>query len=280
VSPFEQLAVAWQALLRALRAMIRGGLWVPFLWLGLCEVLVLLALVGFAHPAVSWFMAPVLQRLGGAATLRYPNVFRILPALYGRADLAIGAVFGSIAVGAATWLFAEHFRGATTPAGEGLRRGFGRAVPLVLVNLPFNLLVAALAFGLEAWVAHRGSGGLVPRLASAIILGGSILLQALFFYVNALVMLEGRSVWGALSGLPETWARGFWAALLLGLVLALPLLPLQYLSNRANVIVERGTPELVGWLVAAQAAVSLALWFLLAGSATLAYLSLVREEDA
>src|SRR5690242_4169469 len=186
--------------------MVRGGLWAPFAWLGLCEALALLALVGFAHPAVSWFMAPLMRRLGGAAALRYPNVFRVLPGLYGRADLLIGAVLGSIVVGAATWLFAEHFRGATPRAGDGLGRAFRSAVPLVLVNLPFNVLVAALAFGLEAWVAHRGSGGLVPRLASLIILGGSVVIQSVFFYVNALVMLERRSVWGTLADLPRTWA--------------------------------------------------------------------------
>ena len=45
-------------------------------------------------------------------------------------------------------------------------------------------------------------------------------------------------------------------------------------------IVDRGIPELTGWVVVVQGLIGLALWFLLTGSSTLVYLSLVRREDA
>jgi hypothetical protein len=109
------------------------------------------------------------------------------------------------------------------------------------------------------------------------VLLGSVLLQSFFFYVTALVVLEGRGVLGTLAGLPLTWARGFWAALLVGLLLLLPLLPIHYLSGLSSVLVDRGRPELVGWMVLIQVALSLVLWFLLAASSSLLYLSLCAE---
>jgi branched-subunit amino acid transport protein AzlD len=62
-------------------------------------------------------------------------------------------------------------------------------------------------------------------------------------------------------------------------LLVAPLLPVHYLSDQAGLIVDRGVPELTGWLVAVQVVLGLALWFLLAGTATLVYLSLVRREE-
>ena len=80
-----------------------------------------------------------------------------------------------------------------------------------------------------------------------------VVLQALFLYLPAVVVLERRGLRGALAALPRTWARGFWAGLVLGAVALLPLLPFDALSQRVDLLVERGAPELVVWLTAAAA---------------------------
>ena len=117
------------------------------------------------------------------------------------------------------------------------------------------------------------------RLGYFATLGGVAGLQALFLYLPALVVLERRGLWRAFAGLPRAWARGFWAALLLGLVALLPLLPLDGLGQRSGLLVDRGAPELVG-LAHRDAARSsgLAVSFLLAGSSTLVYLGVVADE--
>lgn len=276
---FEQIAVAWQSLIRVFGAMRRGRLWTPFALLAACEMLVLSALVWFAHPLLSWFMAPLLRRVAGEATLRYPSLFRELPNLYAQADVFIGAFVGAVVVGAATVMFADYFHGLKPSASTGFGEAARRSLALILVNLPFNVLVFALSHWSERVMADRGSGFLVQGAVYFVILGASVVLQSLFFYVSALVVLERKSVFSALAGLPETWARGFWAAFFLGVLLVAPLLPIHYLSEQAGVIVDRGLPELTGWLVVVQCVVGLALWFLLAGSATLIYLSLVRREE-
>ncbi len=276
---FEQIAVAWQSLIRVFAAMRRGRLWAPFALLAASEALVVLALVWFAHPLLSWFMVPLLRQVSGETTLRYPNLFRVLPGLYAQADVFIGAVVGAIVVGAATVMFADFFHGTKPSASAGFGEAWRRSLALILANLPFNLLVFGLGHWSQDFLTSRSSGQLVQGIVYFLILGISVVLQSLFFYVSALVVLERRSVLSALAGLPETWARGFWAATFIGGLLITPLLPIHYISDRAGVIVDRGVPELTGWVVAVQGLIGLALWFLLTGSATLVYLSLVRRED-
>ena len=58
----------------------------------------------------------------------------------------------------------------------------------------------------------------------------------------------------------------------------LPLLPLDALGQRSDLLVDRGSPELVAWLTAMQLLVGLAVSFLLAGSSTLVYLGAVADE--
>jgi hypothetical protein len=279
VNLFEQIAVGWQSLIRVIAAMRHAALWTPFAALALCELLVLLALVGFAHPLLSWFMAPLLRQAAGESALRYPDLFRSLPGLYAEADVFIGALVGAIVVGAATLMFADYFRGLKPSVSAGLSGAWRRSFALILASLPFNLVVFGLSHWSESWMATRGSGRLVQAIVYFLILGVSIVLQSLFFYVTSLIVLERKSVLGALAGLPDTWRRGFWSATFVGILLLTPLLPLHYLSDRADVIVDRGIPELTAWLVVAQGIVGLALWFMLAGSATLVYLSLVRREE-
>ena len=269
MNAFEQLAVGWQVLVRTLARLGRPAVWAPFTPLALLEFGALVVLIGFAHPLVSWIMAPLLRRAGGEALLHYPNVLRQLPDLYGRVDLLLGATVGAVVVGAGTRVFADQFAG---------RRARTVAPALILVSAPFNLLAYLLSSGLGWLIAHRQSGALVHRFADLIVLGGTVVLQSLFFYVACDVMLAGRGVIGTLANVPHAAARGFWAALLVGALLALPLLPLQSLAGHSALIVERGTPELVGWLMAAEAAIGLVLWFALAGSATLAYLTLVDHD--
>jgi hypothetical protein len=279
MSVFAQLALAWQSFLYTFRQLFRGSLWAPFALQLAAEVAVIAALWWFAHPWLSWFMAPILERVGGAGALRYPSVFRLMPGLYGRVDFVIVALLGSVVIGAATALFAARFSGATVRAGDAISGAGRRAFALILANLPVNLLMLVLFYGIDAWLADRESSGRVRLMAHAGVLGLAVIVQAFFLYVTPLVVLERRSALAALAALPRAAARGIWAALLLGFLTLVLLLPIQQLAGLSDRLVARGTPELVGWLVVVQACVALLTSFLLAGSATLVFQSAVQERE-
>jgi hypothetical protein len=144
-----------------------------------------------------------------------------------------------------------------------------------VVNLPFHLLAAAWS----AVVANLagGRGGIAAQAAFVLALAGSVLLQTLFLYASALVMIEGRGLRAALASLPHSWRQGFWAGLTLSTLLLLPLLPLHLLSGAAGVIVERGRPELLAVMVGAQLLIALVAAFLLYGAVTLVFLAAIAR---
>jgi hypothetical protein len=272
----EQLSLAGQALWLTLRDLRAGRLWVPWLVLGVLQCAVLLALLGFAHPLLAWAVVPFVRAIGGESALHYPDFYRALPSLYSRADLVVGSLAGAVATGWSTRLFAARWTRETLAAGGAWTEIAPRALTLVLAQLPFQLLVLLFAGLLDRALA--GQGGLVRGLGYLVALGGVAGLQALFLYLPALVVIERRGLWRAFAGLPRAWARGFWAALLLGLAALLPLLPLDGMGQGSGLLVDRGAPELVGWVTALQLAVGLAVSFLLAGSSTLVYLGAVAVQ--
>ncbi len=271
LNPIEQLALAWQALLHTVRQILRPALWAPFAMLGGIQLAVVAALWWFAHPWLSWAMAPFVTAVGGAEALHYPAVFRLMPGLYARVDLWLSVLVGAVATGAATLLFAKRFAGEPIAVGEAIGHAVRRAPALILATLPLNLLALGFSLGLERFVVQRGSSGLVLRVAPLVSLAGVAVLQALFLYVAALVMLSGRGWLAALAALPTAAARGLWAALFLSAGSMAPHLPALWLGRSSSSVVERGVPEIVGALLVFQIASMLVAAFLLTGSATLVY---------
>jgi hypothetical protein len=279
----EQIVLGWHALWFALRRLGNRGLWLPWVLLGAVQLTLVMLIWWFAHPFVSWLMAPLLHRLAGEEALHYPALFRAMPALYGRAEVIVSALLGALAAGASTALFAAalaHDAGGPRPSGgQGIGLAVRRALPLILVNLPLNLLVFGFAFGLDSFLATRGSSGIVQKLGSFVTLGGALAIQAFFLYGTAWVVLGGKSALGAWRELPRSAARGYWAALFLGVVMTLPILPLQQIARHVQTLISRGRPELAGWLVVAQVLATLVTAFLLTGAITVVYHTAIARHD-
>jgi len=277
MNALDQLAIGWQALATTVRQLFVRALWAPWLVLGAMQLVLLAALWEFAHPAVSWLLAPWIARAAGEGALHYPGLFVQLPELYAEADLLLGATFGSLVIGAGTLLFAARFRGEVPDVGAAWRTALRRGATLVLVNLPLNLLAIGLSEGLLTFVESRGSGGIVKHLVQAVTAIGLVVLQAMFLYVNADVMLERRGAIEALLDLPRIWSRGFWAGAMVSALVLAPLAAFHWIFQRSAELVQHGPPERVGLLVVAQVATTLLSWFLLAGTATLVYMSAMGE---
>jgi hypothetical protein len=277
VNVLEQITLAWQCLLHTGRQLPRRALWTPWLVLGSVQLLVLVALWWFAHPWLSWLVAPRLQAMVGPDVLHYPNLFRVLPDVFARASLFIGGTVGVVMLGAATTLFATRFAEGAVRPGAALARAGGRAPALILANLPFYLIVVGLSVGVESWLAHRGSSGIIQKIVRLGTFGIALLVQAWFLYVNALVMVEGRSAFSALAVLPRAAGRGMVAALMLIGLTFLPMVPLQQLARASGRLVDQGMPETVGWLVVAEIAVAWLSAFLLTGGATLFFQTAIAE---
>jgi len=282
MSVLEQLTLAWQALRHTIPRIFAPRLWLWAVPLALLQLTVVTLLWNAAHPLVSWFMAPLLVATAGPATLHYPRIFELMPGFFDRADVVIGATLGSIAFGAATPAFAASFRGQPVPARAGLVRAFERAPSFILVLLPFNLLLLAIDWGtahvLQPMLAGRTVARALPLLATVV----SLAVQSAFFYAVALVAIEERKPVDALRQLPSTWRPGFLAAFFVSAATLALLEAARLPALTPGLLVERGTPELAGWLTVWHVVTGLLNGFVLTGAATLLYLGVIapREGEA
>jgi hypothetical protein len=277
VSALEQLALAGQALRLVLRRLLDVPLWAPWAALGALELALLGALVGFAHPLLSWLVAPLVAAAAGEPALHYPGFYAALPGLARGLGLMVAALPTALAAGWSTWLFAARWRGRRAAPGEAWAEAASRGGGLVLALLPFPLLAAGGALLIEHAVA--GGSGTVRRLGDVSTLGVEVALRALGLFLPPLVMLEGRGAAAAWAALPRAWSRGLWAALALALPAALARLPLERQLEVAGADVAAGPPERVAWLAAARIGLGLVLSFVLAGGATVIHLGAVAVEE-
>lgn len=268
---FEQVALAWECLGATLRRIRHAALWAPWLVLGAAQLATVVLLACFAHPAASALMAPLVTALAGAGARHYPEVFRVLPDLHARAGFVVDALLGPVVAGAATVLFAASFaRRAATPR-EAFAQALRRAGALVLAWLPFALVTGLLTFGLEGWLAGRGSAAITRRIGMFTALGGTLVLRAMMLYLIPMMMLGRMGPLAAWRELPHTGGRGAFTALTLVVLVTALTAPFAMLSRFVPRLVDGGTPEAVILVVAAQVAGALLSAFLLAGAAVLGW---------
>lgn len=275
MTALQQVMLGFEGLRRALRHLGWGPLWAPWAALAGVQLLVLACLVQFAHPAVSWFMAPLLEGVAGEQALRYPNVFRLLPGLYGRAAVVLSIALGTLAAGAGVWMFARRLEGGRPRAAEGLRAALGRAFALVAAGLPAVVGSTLLLTGVEWWLSRHDAPRMVERAIRFAGLLGALSIQSAFALLSAAIVLDRMPLLQALGGLAGFVRRGFWGALTLSAVLFLPHLPAHELSRHASTLVQRGVPELVAAVVAADILLGAGTGLLLAGGVALVYLTAV-----
>jgi hypothetical protein len=223
-------------------------------------------------------MAPLIVRFAGPAALHYPGLFAALPAVYARADVVLEVLVGPLSMGAAIVLFADRFRGRVWVPGAVLGEALRRYPTLLLAQLPLHAAIAGLTNGFGPWlVAHKH--GLLIRIPGRLaVIGGAALAETLLVFVAALVMLERKSLFGALAALPGAVFRAAWAVLLISIVPLVARLVMQALAGRAVMVTTRGVPELVGALTLADATLSTLGWVVLAGSATMIYLGAMARD--
>lgn len=269
---FEQFALGLQSLWYTLREFARARLWAPFLvpFAVQCVGLGLLALT--AHPLLSWVLAPIVVRLAGPDALHYPGLFVHLPALALTADLLVVSTLGALATGAATRLFANVFEGRAPSLREAWAETAKRAWPLVVAQLPVTLLLLCLGFALDAF-GHARVSSITRALLPAVQLLLGAVLQALFAYVPALVMLGRLGPLLAWRRLPAMWGRGLLPALVIFAVALAVLLPMQLLAGQSAAIVARGLPELTLPLTVLLFVSSMVASWLVSGAATLVWMS-------
>jgi hypothetical protein len=188
-----------------------------------------------------------------------------------RVNLVINVTVASLAMGAATLLFARHF------GVDGLDNPWRRAYRRWLV-LAF---IALLSTGLVVTAAQLVR--LIPRDVLAehrvvrwgwrgLELAIFVVLQCSFAYATAWIVLRGHRAWPALRDSCRVAARTFLpTAIVIGLPAAL-LYPMSYLTSRVDVVASRFRPEVVVGMLAVQLVLELLAMIVVSGAITRLFL--------
>lgn len=274
MNPVEQLNLTIWSWIESVKSMRRGTNFVPLLLYFGVQLLLFAALWNFAHPAISWIFAPLLEGSFGEPALHYPNDRIVFPAVFARIDLVLGLGLGALLFGAATWLFAETFRGGRTSLGEGLRRAARRYPALFVAQLPGTLLAAAVLFLAERQIGLSADmAGHTIRLLRYGSLFLAIVAQALFAFAMVLVVLEGTPLKAALGRSVRLAGRNAIGTFMLVAVPVLMHYPAALLVRRGSLLMERGAPEIMPLITGADMAVGLVANYLILAGITRFYLA-------
>jgi hypothetical protein len=259
--------------------MRRGVFFVPFLLYLAAEALVFALLWGFANPAVSWFMVPLLTRSFGEPATHYPNNLLVFPAMFTQVELVLGLLWGTLLFAAASYLFAAGFGAAKVRLGEALARARACYPQLVLSQIPATILAAGVLFLAERHIAT--TAGITGNAIRLYRYGGfflSIVFQALFAFAMVQIVFERVGLARALGRSVRLASRNAIGCLLLVGIPSLMHYPASAIVRRAPLLLERGAPEMLALVTAADVLVGFITNYLWLGGITRFYLAGRRGE--
>jgi hypothetical protein len=277
VNLLEQALLGWESLLSALRVAFKPVVWPPWLLLGLARIGAIAVLVLGAHPLVSWIGAPLVTWLGGPGALHYPVLFRLLPRLVDHLTLPIDVVVGGWAAGVTSLQVVAMTDRASRSLGGAMKRSLARLPALVVAELPALALGWVLSEGVAMWLESRGSGGLVIKavtVLAALLLGFT---RVYFCWLPVMVVADGRGVLESWRELRRFGGRGYGAALTVGLLTLLPMVPFALVLRAPGRWIDIGHPEWVAGLLGLERIVTLLTAMLATIALALAWRALVED---
>lgn len=278
ISQFNALIWSWGEMFRALA---RGAAVLPLALYGALQTLIVLAIVGFAYPPLSWIVAPVLRWRFGDAVLHYPNNFFVLRSALGQIDTFVWVLLGAVLSAASVHMFAAFFAGRREGFGGGWRAAASRYLPILLVAAVVMVLTHVIAqapTSLWGELADRSPSRFrMVRGASIVVV---VAVQSLFLYAVPYLLLTERRVWQALSGsFAMAWRHPVTTYLLVGIPAAVELLPL-WLSRNSIMIAQRLSPEFLVFVMLVWIVAIFFAGYAVAGSSTRFFMYVTQDDAA
>jgi hypothetical protein len=245
----EQLNLALWAWIESIRGMRQRQVWVPFAWVTVVQIALLILLTQFYEPVLSWFMLPFLRWIGSEQIVHYPQAYVALPALFSRTGVWLDWLVGSLIFGAA-FLIIWRLAAGSEPGRPWSEAGsaFGK---LLLVRMPPFLFALFLLFGVPL-ILPRGESELRGNTLRLVRYGTflfGVCVEAIFLYAPLAVLLLRRSAGGALGEAFRLVGRVPIATFLIVLVPNLAQIPVAAVLRRSDAVVRTLAPETVAWLV-------------------------------
>jgi len=276
VQQFNATIWCWAEMFRALRKRVAMT---PFLIYAGVQVLLLLMVLGFTLPVLRSFVPGLLEWRFGEQALHYPNTLLALRGALGQADLVLSVLLGAFVMAAAARLFSSYYSGERARASSGYAAARANYLPALAITLIVAVVSQLLVRApMAAWGDLADSSPMRFRLLRAALIGAVIVVQTLFVYAIAALVIDGKKLGEAMgTTLSLAFRNPVTSLLIVGVPAALELLPAWIMRN-SPVFIYRFTPEflaagMVLWII-----VILLIGYATAGAATRFYLHATANE--
>jgi len=235
----QKINLFFSVYLEGLKSFRKPLLWLPFLLYTLAQFLLLLALVYFYTPLISFVFVPMIKRFMGEFVLHYPAYFLFLPKIFSRANLLLGGILGIISFGWATYLFFSYFLSEKRiELAEGLKVTFSK----YLLLLGIWAIETAVLLGWFFFVSRVGRGFLEgsfkKELAFEVLsFGTGVLFYGLFAFAVPAIILSGRNIISALGLSVSIYKRNFFSTYLFVLLPNLLSLPFTFINRNSSFLI-------------------------------------------
>ena len=215
-------------------------IWIPFVLLGILDLLALLILFLAPSPPVSHLVAPIIRTFWSDRFLHYPVNFILLPKLQAHAHFLITTIFGVFVTGIAVKKIEAGLKtDVSCSILDAIKFVLRRFIPLIcawllayfLFKVLFKILNPILTLNL--WV-QLGAGYAVAVLAQA----------ALGFIIPAVVLADKGFFKSFVKGL----AFGFRNIVVASILIIIPIFMVTVVSfakGLSPIFIARGVPEAV-----------------------------------
>jgi len=273
---FNALIWSWSETWRAFRSRVAL---MPFTIYAAAQVIVIIAIVRFAYPPFSSFVAPLLRRAFGETALHYPNNFYVLRSAFGQADVPLWIFLGAATTASAVYLFGAFYEGRPERFGASWRAAGRRYLPVLVVSaIVMGLSQLLTRVPMSLWGHLADESPMKFRLLRFGGVLGIIIVQALFLYAIPAVVLAGRRLGRSLADSIRLALRSPVATFLIVAVpTALELVPV-WLVRQTRVIIVRFSPEFMIVVMLIWVAIVFVMSYAIAGAATRFFLQASQEE--
>ena len=271
-------AVIW-SWSETMKALSKRAALLPFLVYAAAQVGLLLLVVGFAYPPISYLMLPLLKWRFGEAVVHYPTNFVALRSALGEGDPILAIFLGAVTMAAAVLLFAAFYERRERSFVKAWKAAASRYWSLVVIAFLIVVLgqvVTRTAFSIFGVLADENA--MMFRAVRMVTVALVLLVQAIFAYAVPYVILRGRTLGSALVGGVALTARSpVTTFLIVAVPAALELLPV-WLWKQSSVIARTFSPEILAVVMLIWIALLVLAGYITIGSVTRMFLHLTQDE--
>jgi hypothetical protein len=260
---FRGFGDSWKNCLHSVR---QGRAFLIFFLYAAAQLSVLFMLMNYAYEPFSPFLVPLIERAYGESALHYPNNFLALPSLFNWASIILSGFVGVSVVATATGLFASIYKEKQLQLGRSFKQSLPKYFILLVVWLIETMvLLAVFALIPQVMLKLQVYSNLVLHGATFAV---SVFFGGLFAYTTANIILAQE---GILPAIRKSFSLFIKSPLVTMLLIAIPNLlrfPLDFLSGKPLLIIDKFNPEIVGVVIGLSILVSVFSNYFMIGTIT------------